>query len=97
VQAGVKSSLASLWYVSDEGTLGLMTNFYQKLKTAPIKAVALQQAQIAMLNGEVRVEDGQLYTPGRVLSLPPELARSGNRPLTHPYYWAAFTLVGNPW
>ncbi|MBD1810106.1 CHAT domain-containing protein [Microcoleus sp. FACHB-SPT15] len=97
VQAGVKSSLASLWYVSDEGTLGLMTNFYQKLKTAPIKAIALQQAQIAMLNGEVRVEDGQLYTPGGVLTLPPELARSGNRPLTHPYYWAAFTLVGNPW
>jgi filamentous hemagglutinin family protein len=97
VQAGVKSSLASLWYVSDEGTLGLMTNFYQKLKTAPIKAVALQQAQIAMLNGEVRVEDGQLYTPGGVLTLPPELAQTGNRPLTHPYYWAAFTLVGNPW
>jgi CHAT domain-containing protein len=97
VQAGVKSSLASLWYVSDEGTLGLMTNFYQKLKTAPIKAVALQQAQIAMLNGEVRVDDGQLYTPRGVLTLPPELAQTGNRPLTHPYYWAAFTLVGNPW
>ncbi len=41
VQAGVKSALASLWYVSDEGTLGLMTQFYRQLKVAPIKAEAL--------------------------------------------------------
>ncbi|MFZ9740182.1 MAG: CHAT domain-containing protein, partial [Prochlorotrichaceae cyanobacterium] len=32
VQAGVKTSLASLWYVSDEGTLGLMTEFYRQLR-----------------------------------------------------------------
>jgi len=97
VQAGVKSSLASLWYVSDEATLGLMTTFYGQLKSAPIKAVALQQAQIAMLKGQVRVENGQLFTPSGMLTLPPELARSPNRSLTHPYYWASFTLVGNPW
>jgi CHAT domain-containing protein len=38
VQAGVKSVLATLWYVSDEGTLGLMAEFYHFLKVAPIKA-----------------------------------------------------------
>jgi CHAT domain-containing protein len=42
VAAGVKSAVASLWYVSDEGTLGLMSEFYQQLKTAPIKAEALR-------------------------------------------------------
>ncbi|MEQ8540665.1 MAG: CHAT domain-containing protein [Coleofasciculus sp. D1-CHI-01] len=41
VQAGVKSALGSLWYVSDEATLGLMTEFYRQLETAPIKSEAL--------------------------------------------------------
>jgi CHAT domain-containing protein len=42
VQAGVKSALASLWYVSDEGTLALMSEFYQQLRIAPIKSEALR-------------------------------------------------------
>ncbi|HBL12527.1 MAG TPA: hypothetical protein DD379_14205, partial [Cyanobacteria bacterium UBA11162] len=95
VQAGVKSTLASLWYVSDQGTLALMTNFYEQLSTARIKGEALQQAQIAVLKGQVKLENGLLTTPNGTISLPPELAQSRN--LTHPYYWAAFTLIGNPW
>jgi CHAT domain-containing protein len=62
VQAGVKSALGSLWNVSDEGTLGLMTEFYEQLTKAPIKAEALRQAQLAMSKGEVRLQDGQLVT-----------------------------------
>ncbi len=50
VQSGVKSALASLWHISDEGTLGLMTEFYEQLKTAPIKAEALRRAQLAMMS-----------------------------------------------
>lgn len=96
-QAGVKSAVASLWYISDEGTLGLMTEFYQQLRTAPIKAEALQKAQIAMLKGQVRLEQGQLHWSGGGLSLPPELSKIGNRNLSHPYYWSAFTMIGNPW
>lgn len=96
-QAGVKTALGSLWYVSDEGTLGLMTDFYEELKTAPIKAEALRQAQLAMIRGEVRIENGQLITRGGSFPLPPELAWLGNKKLTHPYYWSAFTMIGNPW
>jgi CHAT domain-containing protein len=98
VLAGVKSSLASLWYVSDEGTLGLMTGFYEQLKSAPIKAEALRRAQVAMLKGEVRLEGGKLRTPGGAdVPLPPELAALGDQTLEHPYYWSAFTMIGNPW
>jgi len=97
VQAGVKSALASLWYVSDEGTLGLMTDFYQQLKKAPIKAEALRRAQVAMLKGQVKLEGGQLYTPSKNVQLPPELARLGNQTLSHPKFWSAFTIIGNPW
>lgn len=101
VQAGVKSALASLWYVSDEGTLGLMSEFYQQLRQPEIKtkAGALQQAQIAMLRGQVRLENGQLKGLGGLgeVDLPPELGRRGNHDLSHPFYWAGFTMIGSPW
>ncbi|NES95710.1 MAG: CHAT domain-containing protein [Desertifilum sp. SIO1I2] len=99
IQAGVKTALASLWYVSDEGTLALMSEFYQYLSQAPIKAEALRQAQLAMLRGHVSIEDGQLRgsgTRGEIL-LPPELATLDNQQLNHPYYWSGFTMIGSPW
>lgn len=98
VQAGVKSVLASLWYVSDEGTLALMTEFYGQLRTAPIKAEALRQTQLAMLRGEVGIEGGQLRSSFARYPLPPTLAQLGDKQqLSHPYYWAGFTMIGNPW
>ncbi|NES80933.1 MAG: CHAT domain-containing protein [Moorea sp. SIO2B7] len=97
IAAGVKSTLGSLWYVSDEGTLALMTRFYEELKQAPVKAEALRQAQLAMLRGEVRTTNGQILTRNGNINLPPNLANLGGAQLSHPYYWSAFTLIGNPW
>ncbi|MFN4280346.1 CHAT domain-containing protein [Thermosynechococcus sp.] len=98
VQLGVKSVLASLWYVSDEGTLALMTGFYHHLNTAPIKAEALRQAQLAMVRGEIRVKGSELQTIRGRIPLPAGVAKGGgDRSLDHPYFWAAFTLVGSPW
>ncbi|MGD1860876.1 MAG: CHAT domain-containing protein [Leptolyngbyaceae cyanobacterium] len=97
VQAGVKSALASLWQVSDLETAGLMTEFYTQLSQQPYKAEALRQAQLAMLRGEVTVQDGVLTWSSNSEPLPEDLIdlRFGNT--QHPYYWAAFTLVGSPW
>ncbi|MFB2876810.1 CHAT domain-containing protein [Floridanema aerugineum] len=98
IQAGVQSALASLWYVSDQGTLGLMTEFYEQLKTAPIRAEALRRAQISMIKGEVIVDNNELEGIGPTgISLPPELRQSGKINFSHPYYWSGFTLIGNPW
>ncbi|MDJ0554265.1 MAG: CHAT domain-containing protein [Microcoleaceae cyanobacterium MO_207.B10] len=98
VQAGVKSALASLWYVSDTGTLALMTEFYRHLSQRPIKAEALRQGQLSMLRGDVHLQDGHLYRNGsQNVPLPPALAHGRNRDLSHPYYWAAFTMIGSPW
>ncbi|NEO83859.1 MAG: CHAT domain-containing protein [Spirulina sp. SIO3F2] len=95
LQAGVKSVLASLWQVSDLGTMRLMSEFYTQLAdpAVTIKAEALRQAQLSLLRGEATVQDGFLGD----LPLPPELARYQNADLTHPYHWSAFTLVGSPW
>ncbi len=96
IQAGVKSALASLWYVSDAGTLGLMSEFYQRLGENPIKSQALRQTQIAMIKGDIRIENGRLrLSSGEMLSLPPEVFQSKNQDLSHPYFWAAFMMIGN--
>ena len=97
VQAGVKSALASLWLVSDEGTLGLMTEFYTQLQETITKSEALRLAQLAMLRGEVRLEGGNLITPQGKFPLNEELRGLDDRTLSHPYFWSGFTMVGNPW
>ncbi|MBW4573796.1 MAG: CHAT domain-containing protein [Aphanothece sp. CMT-3BRIN-NPC111] len=97
VQSGSQSAIASLWSVSDAGTLVLMTKFYSQLKTAPIKAEALRQAQIAMLKGQVNLSNTPAIGTRDSSPLPPELENFKSANLSHPYYWAAFTLIGNPW
>jgi CHAT domain-containing protein len=96
-RSGAKSAMGSLWAVSDEGTLGLMTSFYRDLRTAPIKSEALRTAQVDMLRGTVRLKDGKLITATDRVTLPPALVKLGDVNLIHPYYWAGFTIVGNPW
>ncbi|MGB0560319.1 MAG: CHAT domain-containing protein [Spirulinaceae cyanobacterium] len=90
VQTGVKSALASLWRVSDLGTLALMTDFYDQLRDPEItiKAEALRQAQLGLLRGAV---------DRSTLADRPVFAPDADPDFSHPYYWSAFTLVGSPW
>jgi CHAT domain-containing protein len=52
VKAGARSALASLWFVNDQSTSALITEFYRQLSQRPdlSKAQALQAAQIHLLN-----------------------------------------------
>jgi CHAT domain-containing protein len=96
VQAGVKSTLASLWYVSDLGTLALMSEFYEQLSNTLIKAEALRETQMEMLRGKVMVERGQLkLSNGESLPLPAQFPQGGKLALDHPYFWSPFILIGN--
>ncbi|MGQ4646059.1 CHAT domain-containing protein [Lyngbya aestuarii] len=94
--AGVDSTLATLWHVSDQGALGLTTEFYSQLSQGASKVEALRQAQLAMIKGLVRIENNHLYSSTKSVWLPPEFSTSVNQSLSHPYYWAAFTLIGEP-
>ena len=101
VKTGVRTAIGSLWNVSDEGTFALMTNLYSHLKQSTTKASALQKAQrgfirrkIEVNNGNIRIDTVNIPTA----SLPPAMRENlRTKNLSHPYYWSAFTLIGNPW
>ncbi len=94
VQSGSRAALASLWAVSDVGTLTLMDEFYNQLQTAPIKAEALRQTQMAMIKGTLKPPSAlKLQRSPQKTTSPP----SDDIDISHPYYWSAFTLIGNPW
>ncbi|MEM9246772.1 MAG: CHAT domain-containing protein, partial [Cyanobacteria bacterium P01_F01_bin.153] len=71
VQSGAKSIVASLWQVSDTGTLALMTEFYDRLGDIPTKAEALRQAQLAMLRNETAATKNFLASASRGKFDPP--------------------------
>ncbi|MDJ1174474.1 CHAT domain-containing protein [Roseofilum capinflatum] len=98
VMSGAKSALASLWYSSDVGTLALMSKFYDQLESAPTRAEALRRAQLAMLEGEVSLDGGQLRGTRGEGGIPlPKNLDQGSVSFSHPYYWGAFTMIGTPW
>jgi filamentous hemagglutinin family protein len=84
VKTGVKTAIASLWSVSDTATTSLMTRFYQDLRATPIKAEALRQAQLAFIRPNHTTPTAD--TPTAI-----------SKELSHPYFWAGFTVIGSPW
>jgi CHAT domain-containing protein len=59
VQAGVRSALASLWYVDDAFTQELVTKFYDNLRSQMSKAEALKEAQKALINQNKKIHPAQ--------------------------------------
>ncbi|AFY37887.1 filamentous hemagglutinin family outer membrane protein [[Leptolyngbya] sp. PCC 7376] len=95
--SGAKAAIGSIWYVSDAGTMSLMTRLYEDLQAAPTKADALRTAQLSLLHGEVRLENNQLITANNQIPLPATISNLNNPDLSHPFFWSGFALIGNPW
>ncbi|MGK7889543.1 MAG: CHAT domain-containing protein [Leptolyngbyaceae cyanobacterium] len=72
-QAGVDSTVASLWRVSDLGTFVLMQEFYTQLTDPSVhtKVEALRRTQQALSHGDVYIQDGNLHRSRGVMPLPP--------------------------
>lgn len=97
VQSGAKAALASLWAVSDVGTYLFMRTFYQNLAIAPTKGEALRQTQLAMQDGTLTLDVEDIQQTLNLTSLPPAFRNAARVDFSHPYYWAGFTMIGNPW
>jgi CHAT domain-containing protein len=102
---GAKAVLASLWSIEDASTAQLMQTMYRDRQYQHLnKAEALRRAQLALLHGENSEnifankpdKRGGTYVEldGKVNeSIPFET--NPKAPFSHPYYWAAFILMGN--
>ncbi len=63
IKSGVRSAVATLWFISDAATSQLITEFYQQLKTPNVsKAQALQQAQLKLIKSK-RYEHPNYWAP----------------------------------
>ncbi|ESA37105.1 hypothetical protein N836_04350 [Leptolyngbya sp. Heron Island J] len=95
LRAGVKSAVASLWDVSDVGTLALMNEFYHQIPQSTTKAEALRQAQLNLLKDRrIAVDFGALEKNLDTSDLDPEQLKTS---LSHPFYWAGFKMISSPW
>ncbi|MBW4518373.1 MAG: CHAT domain-containing protein [Scytolyngbya sp. HA4215-MV1] len=57
VRAGVKSAVATLWFINDQATVPLIKEFYTQLRQPGVtKAEALQRAQIKLIQDEEYLE-----------------------------------------
>ncbi len=93
LRRGAKSVLASLWSVNDASTALLMQQFYQNLSQSKLtKAQSLQKVQQDFISGKFTAKEATTiravrpYIEGQA---PPDS-------FVHPYFWAPFTLTGNP-
>lgn len=93
LRAGVKSAVASLWDVSDAGTLALMSEFYHHIPRSVTKAEALRQAQLNLLQGNPKTVALSQLQKSSTLASDPLTVDS----LSHPFYWAGFSMLSSPW
>ncbi|ERT08798.1 CHAT domain protein [Lyngbya aestuarii BL J] len=91
--------MASLWLVNDPATSQLMQQFYRHLYDGKTKAEALQFAQLSFLNeSQTATENDERTGDGGFIQLDARTGLPINNvinTLSHPYYWAAFILIGN--
>lgn len=95
LRAGVKSAVASLWDVSDVGTLALMSEFYHQIPRSTTKAEALRQAQLNLLRDTPSAVDLSRLQK----TLGDDSLDTAQMPasLSHPFYWAGFKMISSPW
>ena len=94
---GAAAVMSTLWQISDSSTAQIMTGFYDGLISRNLdKADALRQAQLAMIRGGW--PQAVAVNSSRSMTIVEDRASSASKdlpPNSHPYYWAAFILMGN--
>ena len=75
-----------------------MNEFYRELHGTALRSEALRKAQLTLMRGDVGIRNGTVYGPdSEIITHIPELLENGQWDFSHPFYWSAFTAIGNPW
>lgn len=102
IVAGAKAAVGSLWGVPDAPTALLLTTLYEGLLSGRELSAALREAQLWLrtLSPEeavARVANSRGSLPEDCVAKYKSLVDSlGDRPFSHPYFWAAFGAFGWP-
>lgn len=100
--AGARSSILTLWKVDDRATALFMTRFYANwYRRGQSKVDALHEAAAWLRSLTQDEVDSALASPAAAVAAALDEPRNpasstSERPFAHPYYWAAFVLVGDP-
>jgi CHAT domain-containing protein len=93
---GASAVVANIWSVSDSITSALMVDFYRRWKRNTSKSLALRDAQLAVLRGDIK-PTAQLRTATSTRF--PTVQAPPYPPIErrlHPFYWSGIVLFGNP-
>ncbi|MBK1867829.1 CHAT domain-containing protein [Aestuariivirga sp. YIM B02566] len=92
---GASAVMSTLWQIADESTAKLMADFYEGLINQNLdKARALRQAQLDLIQGAK--PEPQVAQASRAMTALEDTEETVSEvPTAHPYYWAAFILMGN--
>lgn len=93
---GARSVIATLWEISDGGTVAFMKTLYGARQNPRMdKAGALQAAQMELLKGgAMNAPDRTDNARGSASAVGTE-AKPAGKIFTHPFYWAPFVLMGD--
>ena len=98
--AGAQSAVGTLWYVDDIATSIFFIRFYKWLNEGNSKSEAMRLSRNELINGLLKVENGQVVDENGVNVLEELSTRQAFKlkdGLRHPYFWAAPVLLGKPW
>ncbi len=92
---GAAAVMSTLWQVADDSTAALMADFYDGLVDKGLdKARALRHAQLSLIGARESAQ--RASRANRAMTVIEEADAAVNASaVAHPYYWAAFILMGN--